>query len=196
MLGAVDDAQLERTLGASDGWRAHGGGWQIIGANAAKRAQDSAIRLNERREAEAAPVLPTRTLSALVHLLRDSAYARVNLSHKLQQLAHLCASELGQLDMASEARSPKIAYLSADSAHNPGAIDASDWNLASDSFPKGVSVPSFGQEGAARCRALDDNSDAPAFELRRAVVTVVFPANESHQQQVGFACDERQNARR
>ena len=132
-------------------------------------------RLNERR-----------TLSVLVDLLRDSAYAAVRLPVKMQQLAHLCAAELAHID-TRPTRPLEVAYLSGRNAAKPGAIDSGGWTLASDAFPTGVSALTAGQAGAAYCS--DDGSAADGFELRRAVVTANFPAGETERQQVAFACD-------
>jgi hypothetical protein len=52
-------------------------------------------------------------------------------------------------------------------------------------------LPSFAQQGAARCAAVDSATAAASgeFELQRAVVTATFPAGEKERQQVAFACD-------
>jgi len=163
VLGVADEAALQAALHAAPGWRATNGGWQIEDSSALDRAEVLRQQLQERREAASAPVLPTRTLSSLTHLLRDSAYARVSIPHKLQQLAHLCAAELQGLDGAHS--SMAVPYLSAYSASHRGAIDCGTWTLAHDTFPKGVSAPSAGQPGAARARVLDDAS--PEIDLQR-----------------------------
>ena len=165
LLAAADEAALEAALQAAPGWRSVDGGWQIEDEASGDRIQTK--RLQERREAAAAPVLGTRKLGALTHLLRDPAYELASLPHKLQQLAHLCAAELQGLDEPRTSLS--VPYLSADSAHNPGAIDGGSWTLAHDAFPRGVVAPSAGQPGAASARVPDDAS--PEIELIRAVVT-------------------------
>jgi hypothetical protein len=188
VLKICADEQLRRTLNATEGWRATGNGWQLQDPDAeVSVGAIGARRLKERREAEATPALPTRTLSLLVQLLRDSSYERVKLSIKLQQLAHICAAELSQLDAAPSARSLKVPYLSGKRADHPGAIDAGVWKLASDAYPTGVNVPSIGQAGSARCRPLA--GEVKLFELCRTITTAVFPANKGEQQQVAFACD-------
>ena len=120
LLAAADEAALQAALQAAPGWRAVNDGWQIVDEAAGDRIQTQ--RLQERREATAAPVLPTRKLVSLTHLLRDPAYELTSLTHKLQQLAHLCAAELQGLD--EPRASLAVPYLSGTSAHHPGAIDA------------------------------------------------------------------------
>ena len=113
LLAAADEAALEAAMQAAPGWRSVDGGWQIEDEASGDRIQTK--RLQERREAAAAPVLGTRKLGALTHLLRDPAYELASLPHKLQQLAHLCAAELQGLDEPRTSLS--VPYLSADSAH-------------------------------------------------------------------------------
>ena len=113
LLAAADEAALEAALQAAPGWRSVDGGWQIEDEASGDRIQTK--WLQERREAAAAPVLGTRKLGALTHLLRDPAYELASLPHKLQQLAHLCAAELQGLDEPRTSLS--VPYLSADSAH-------------------------------------------------------------------------------
>ena len=72
LLAAADEAALEAALQAAPGWRSVDGGWQIEDEASGDRIQTK--RLQERREAAAAPVLGTRKLGALTHLLRDPAY--------------------------------------------------------------------------------------------------------------------------
>ena len=95
----IEDAALEESLNSALGWRPVAEGWQLFDEEAGERVQTT--RLKERRSAAAAPVAPTRRLGALVHLLRDPAYGEVRMSVKMQQLAHICANELQQLDAGS-----------------------------------------------------------------------------------------------
>lgn len=183
MLDACDDDALRLALRAANGWKPCLANWKLVDEQVGERVQTQ--RLNERRAKEGAPVERTRKLSALTHLLRDPAYALVQTSVKLQQLAHICAAELVVLD---EPRSSlAVAYLSPRSAHNPGAIDSGEWALAHDAIPKGVNAPSTGQPGAAQARDLGTASNE--IELRRAEVTFSFPASGREQGQVAFACD-------
>ena len=98
VLGVADEAALQAALEAAPGWRITDGGWQMEDPSALDRSEVLRQQLQERREAASAPMLTTRKLSSLTHLFRDSAYARVRIAHKLQQLTHICAAELQGLD--------------------------------------------------------------------------------------------------
>ena len=187
VIQQADNAMLVRVLEAAPGWRTVDGAWSMFDPTAPERKQTTL--LYERHAAAAAPVLPTLKVSALVSLLRDPAYAMVALGVKLQQLAHLCAAEMAQLDASKVARSAAgLAYLSARSATHPGPIDGDGWTLACDDFPVGVHAPSAGEEGCAACEACG-GADA-GFVLRRAKVTSTRRGGgEKERQQVSFACD-------
>ena len=127
LLAAIDstsDDQIEVILDVSIDWLDVGNGWCARELPTSRTGAAGAENLRALRELAKAPVTAERTLSYLVQLLRDPAYAHVPMHLKLYQLTKSLITELVRTER--EVREDGSSGPSADWAGST-VPDAADW---------------------------------------------------------------------
>ena len=110
---ACSDNMLEVLLECNPAWRFVGGAWVVQVEASRSEAAGREARTQVLRDIKAqatAPASSERTLAFLVQLLRDSAYAKLPVHHKVYQLEQLLILELHILEGKSVLRG-EIVFL-------------------------------------------------------------------------------------
>ncbi len=205
-IDATSDDQIEVMLEMDSNWLAIDGKWCAREPSASRAGAAGAEHLRALREAAKRPVAAERTLTYLVQLLRDPAYASVPTHRMLYQLTKILIAELVRTERGLGASGPSahwagsavpddidwIPYADAHEARRHGPIDAGGWSFDPSGFKAGGLVVGDASHGvelqqAATCSGAGGASDA--FKLRRSVCVAHGKAPHELQQTVAFAAD-------
>ena len=158
-LHATSDDHLEVLLDVCPDWQRDAAtGWCVRLPQTSGPGPAGAEHLGALRECQTAPVTEERTLSHLVQLLRDPAYAEVTLERKLHQLTKIVITALVREQHAAESTGRQqqpvpwpgsvvpddptwLPYADSQESRRHGPIDLGQWALEVGAPPVSVLSP-------------------------------------------------------